>query len=141
MQPTIVDSFIRVSQKFLEVLSEENSLLDQQNLKEVSDLVQQKQKVANQYTLLAEELTHAFPTLEIEANKKEELSTIAQELSQKLADNERMLSITLNSNKKILDTILRSVKKNGAPNCYYTKAGFFRRNQSTISMMSLDTKL
>ena len=141
MQLTIVDSFITVSQKFLEVLIRENDLLDQQNLREVSDLVQQKQKVAEQYTLLAEELICVFPTIEVDEEKKEELCTIVHELGLKLIENERMLSITLKSNEKILDTIVRSVKKNGTPNCYYTKAGFFRRNQSTISMMSLDTKL
>lgn len=141
MQPTIIDSFIKVSQKFLEVLAYENDLLDQQNLGQVSDLVQQKQKVADQYTLLAEELTGAFPTLEIDEEQKQELHDIIHELGLKLIENERMLSITLKSNEKILDVIVRSIKKNGAPNCYYTKAGFFRRNSSTISTMSVDTKL
>lgn len=141
MQLTIVDSFIKVSQKFLEVLFHENDLLDQQNLSQVSDLVQQKQKVADQYISLAEELVRLFPILEIDEGQKEELHAIVHELGLKLIENERMLSITLKSNEKILDTIVRSVKKNGAPNCYYTKAGFFRRNQSTISMMSIDTKL
>lgn len=141
MQPTIIDSFIKVSQKFLEVIIQENDLLAQQNLREVSDLVQQKQKVADQYTLLAEELLRLFPVMKIDEEQHKELHAIVCDLGDKLIDNERMLSITLKSNEKILDVIVGSVKKKGAPNCYYTKAGFFRRNSTTISMMSLDTKL
>lgn len=141
MPPTIVDSFLKVSQKFLEILTQENELLTEQNLHEVADLVQQKQRVADQYVLLIEEITAALPTIEIASEQKKELHAIVCNLGEKLVENERMLSITLKSNEKILDIILRSAKKKGAPNCYYTKAGFFRRNGTTISMMSLDTKL
>ncbi|WP_032112691.1 flagellar export chaperone FlgN [Candidatus Paracaedibacter symbiosus] len=137
----LVDSFIKVANKFLEVLAHENEMLEQQDLGDVSDLVQQKQMVAGQYELLAEKLLLAFPGEEIVEPQREELQTVVHALSERLKENEQMLTIALKSNEKILDVIVRSFKKKGTPNCYYTKAGNFRRNQTTISMISLDTKL
>lgn len=137
----VVDSFIKVATKFLEVLTLENTLLEKQDLSEVSDLIQQKQKVAGQYEVLAGKLLAFLANEEVEILIREELQATVQELNETLRQNEQMLAITLKSNEKILNVIIRSFKKNGTPNCYYNKAGNFRRNQSTTSMISLDTKL
>lgn len=141
MSFSVIDSFIKVANKFLHILMRENELLDNDNWGQVGDLVRQKQEVAHQYELLSQRLSENLMKLEIDDCQKEELVNVVNELAEKLQENESKLSITLAAQERILNLIVHSHKKRGTTNCYYTKAGFFRRNPLTVSMMSIDTKL
>lgn len=141
MSFSVIDSFIKVAHKFLQVVQHENQLMDEGNLTDGTDLVRQKQKIADQYALLAEKLPESFDREKITQLQKEELKSVVNELAEKLQENENRLSISLASNERMLDLIVGSYKKKGTSNCYYNKAGYFRRQSATISMVSLDTKL
>lgn len=141
MNFSIIDSFMKIAHKFLYVLMRENELLDNDQWEQVGDLVRQKQEIAHQYEVLSQRLSESLEGLEIADPQKEELVSIINELAEKLQENESKLSIALAAQERVLNLIVHSHKKKGMPNCYYTKAGFFRRNSLTISMMSIDTKL
>ena len=141
MSFSVIDSFIKVAHTFLQVLQHENELIEAGNLEEVADLVRQKQKIANQYALLTEKLPESFDQEKITELQKEELKSVVNQLAEKLQENESQLNVSLVSNERMLDVIVRSYKKKGTPNCYYTKAGYFRRQSATVSMVSLDTNL
>lgn len=141
MSLNIIDSFMKVAHKFLQVLMRENDLLDSDNWEQVGDLVRQKQEIAHQYELLSQRLPVSLEWSEIADPQKEELVNIVNELADKLQENESKLSITLAAQERVLNLIVHSHKKKGTLNCYYTKAGSFRRNLLTVSMMSVDAKL
>lgn len=136
-----MESLLRVGRKLLEVLDHESELLESAGLEGIEDLVSQKQKIVQQYEHLLQGLPDRLKSQEINEQHKQELRHMINQMTEKMQENDSKLTITLGSLEKVLDVIVRSYKKKGPPNCYYTKTGFFRRQPTTVSMGSLDAKL
>lgn len=136
-----IESLLKVGCKLLEVLDHENELLESTGLQGIEDLVSQKQKIVQQYEQLLHSLLDSLKKQQITEQHKQELLQMINQMTEKMQENDSKLTITLVSLEKVLDVIVKSYKKKGPPNCYYTKTGFFRRQPTTVSMGSLDAKL
>lgn len=134
------DSFTKVAEKFLEIISQENELLEINQLDEVSELLLQKRALAAEYETQLNKAMQAFQSGEVSHEEKTNLITLMSEVREMLQINEHNLLVNLKANEKFLEIIVRSAKKRSTPNCYYTKTGFFRKSPNNISMMSVDTK-
>lgn len=135
-----LDSLTKVSRKFLEIIEQENELLEENQLAEVSELLSQKRALASEYETQVYKFLNSPQKDGISEEDKAVLLKLVEELKEKIQCNEQSLLIALKANKKFLDVVVKSAKKSGVPNCYYTKRGFFRKNPNNISMMSLDTR-